>query len=372
MPYYSHLQRKVPAASRKRALANILTLRRQLQSSLPDKDIDNTLLLATWNLRDFGKRNRRGFGKRLRESHFYIAEVIARFDMVAVQEVNELDEWEFVMDILGHEWDYIATDVTDRKIGGNGERLTFVFDTRKVSFKNIAGEIVLPDDMLISKTELQVSSRKVVAGKQFRRTPFVVSFQSGWFKFDICTVHLYFGAESGDKLAQRVEEIDRIARYFGGRAEEALRQKTALILLGDFNIVSPEHRTMQALLNAGFTVPTALQDKPSNTRQTKHYDQIAFKTKADLVSFIDREADEPKERNAGVFNIFNRIFTPGQFALYGADAEKSPNGRGLAGEALKDYYLDWRTYQFSDHMPMWVRIEVNDSDSFLKRWHDDL
>jgi len=372
MPYYANLQHTVPEADRKRAIGNLLALREQLKASVPDKDLDNTLLLATWNLRDFGKKNRRGFGDRLAETHFYIAEVISRFDLVAIQEINALPEWSLVMAILGHEWDYIATDVTDTKLGGNGERLTFVFDKRKVAFKNIAGEIVLPDDMLISKAELEVEAGKIVAGKQFRRTPFVVSFQSGWLKFDICTVHLYFGADSGAKLVQRIEEIDRIARYFGGRAEAALEEKKALILLGDFNIVSPEHRTMQALLDAGFTVPSVLRDKPSNTRKTKHYDQIAFKTKRDMLSFIEREADDPRQRNAGIFDIFAAIFTPSQFTLYSAAAKATDNGSILNGEALKNYYLDWRTYQFSDHMPMWVRIEVNDSDSYLMKWHQDL
>ena len=59
-------------------------------------------------------------------------------------EVNELPEWARVMRILGADWDFIATDVTDPELGGNGERLTFAFDSRKVRFRYIAGEIVLP------------------------------------------------------------------------------------------------------------------------------------------------------------------------------------------------------------------------------------
>ena len=38
------------------------------------------------------------------------------------------------MSILGPDWDYIATDVTDPVLGGNGERMTFAFDKRKVWF----------------------------------------------------------------------------------------------------------------------------------------------------------------------------------------------------------------------------------------------
>ena len=74
------------------------------------------------------------------ESLFYIAEVISAFDLVAVQEVNEdLAEFQTVMRLLGPHWDYIVTDQS-----GNMERLAFVYDKRKILFRHVAGEIVLP------------------------------------------------------------------------------------------------------------------------------------------------------------------------------------------------------------------------------------
>jgi len=371
MPYYNRLRFHIKDdAQRARAVDNLIKLRAQLDGDIPVKDIENNLLLATWNIRDFGKAgNRRGFGKRLPETHFYIAEVISRFDFVAVQEVNQLPEWERVMDILGREWDYIATDVTDPKIGGNGERLTYVFDKRKVWFQNIAGEIVLPPDMLISKAEFEISGKKVTAGKQFRRTPFLASFQSGWFKFDICTVHLYFGDDSGPKLDERVEEIGQVASYFGRRADEtADRQGRSLILLGDFNIVSPTHKTMEALLDQDFSVPKALRQK-TNIGDTKFYDQIAFKTKPEVLDYIEKTSGAMNKRNAGAFKIFESIFTDSNedFELYKADAKASPNGSDKSGDELRKYYRQWRTYQFSDHRPLWVRLKTNDSQAYLER-----
>lgn len=368
MPYYSRLHRHIRnKEERGRAVDNLLKLRRQLDNDIPGKDLDNNLLLATWNIRDFGKANRRGFGKRLPETHFYIAEVLSRFDFVAVQEVNELDEWEEVMDILGPDWDYIATDVTDPRLGGNGERMTFVYDKRKVWFKHIAGEIVLPASMLISKVEAELETgEELVAGKQFRRTPFLASFQAGWFKFDICTVHLYYGSASGAKLQQRVEEIGAIAKYLSDRADEALKRNRSLILLGDFNIVHPEHKTMKALLKHNFKIPKSLQ-KPSNVKETAYYDQIAFKTKDQVLEYTEKKAKKLNERNAGIFNLFKSIFTKKQFPLYKAAAAKSKNGRDKTDAALEKYYAnDWRTYQFSDHKPMWVRLHINDSEAYLK------
>jgi hypothetical protein len=184
-------------------------------------------LLGTGNVRDLGKPSRWGYGPRLKESFFYIAEIISRFDLVAVQEVNELKSLEVVMDILGPDWDFIATDVTDRSLGGNGERLTYVYDTRKVKFQNIAGEVVLPADMLISRVEFEGEedddSKRLVASKQFRRSPFLTRFQSGWLKFDLCTVHIYYGSDYGEKLDERIDEIRQIANYMAKRADDGLK-----------------------------------------------------------------------------------------------------------------------------------------------------
>ena len=81
-------------AEHDRALSNLIALRAQLSRDIPPKDAEDHLLLATWNIRDLAKTNRCGYGERLTASHIYIAEVLSRFDFVAVQEVNELDEWE--------------------------------------------------------------------------------------------------------------------------------------------------------------------------------------------------------------------------------------------------------------------------------------
>jgi hypothetical protein len=366
----------LPRADRARTLSNLRVLREQLSQDLPAKDAEDHMLLATWNVRDLGKpeKQRKGFGPRLPETHFYIAEVISRFDFVAVQEVNELDEWERVMRVLGPDWDYVATDVTDVKLGGNGERLTFVFDRRKVRFRNIAGEIVLPPEKLISENVKPKSSdKKLVAGevagkqvgRQFVRSPFVSKFQSLWFKFDICTIHIYYGEETGEKLRERIGEIHAIADYFGQRAKDALAQGRSLILLGDFNIVHPKHDTMKALLEAGFKTAPALEKAASNIGRDKFYDQIAFRTRPGFLEYTDKPGLDGKPR-AGVFDIFAHVFTAEQFSKYEKAAAATPGAKQKTGEALRPYYMKWRTYQFSDHLPMWLQLKVNDSAAYLE------
>lgn len=383
---YWRLKSWIPDADRKRVVANLEALRAQLDTQLPAKNAESDLLLATWNIRDFGKpeNKRRGWGPRFAESYFYIAEVLSRFDFIALQEINELDEWEKVLAILGPDWDWIATDVTDEEIGGNGERLTYLWDKRKVHFQNVAGELVLPTKLLITKypdpkddkdgdgkrdkpnpsDPTEIDGKPI--GQQFRRTPFAAMFQAAWFKFEICTAHLYYGSTSGGPLKERTEEIERIGKFFGQRAERDIAEKRSLILLGDFNIVSREHKMMEGLLKAGFTVPKALaKAPPTNAKKTMFYDQIVFQAGKGELDYLDDETSG--EVRAGAVDLYEHVYTPDQRADYKAqmEAASSSDSKG-AKEDPEDYFLEWRTYQFSDHFPLWVQLKVNGSAEYLE------
>ena len=208
MVFYGGLRDVKPAKERPRVADKLIDLRAGIvNQGIPRRTANDTLLLATWNIREFGRR-RPKYGRRIPESFFYIAETISAFDIVALQEVNEdLGDLKKVMRYLGHEWDYIATDITEGR-SGNEERMTFVYDTRKVSFQNVAGEIVLPKRDLVGDED------------QIARTPFMVAFQSGWFRFKLCTVHIYYGEKTGVKFERRVKEIEKIGKFMAKREEE--------------------------------------------------------------------------------------------------------------------------------------------------------
>ena len=82
MPYYSRLKR-FPRQGRVRTARGIQRLKRQLAGTVPAKRPD-TLLLATWNIRDFDS-NKFRHGPRETESFYYIAEIVSAFDLVAIQ-----------------------------------------------------------------------------------------------------------------------------------------------------------------------------------------------------------------------------------------------------------------------------------------------
>lgn len=368
MPIYSDLRKWKDEAARSHVADRLLAIRNKLKNEVFPAKSDRSLLLATWNIRDFDS-NKFGHGRRLPESFYYIAEIISAFDIVAVQEVNrDLSALWKVKGLLGPSWDFIATDTTEGS-GGNTERLAFLYDRRKVRFRKIAGEVVLPKGQkIVSRKKLRTdrdSGAEVVQEDelQFARTPFVVAFQSNWFKFNLCTVHIYFGSSSGKKLEQRIAEIERIAKFFAKRQE---KEEGDYILLGDFNIVSPEHRTMEALEAQDFQIPENLKKEKTNLKGDKHYDQIALKVE-----------DKRLEIGAsGVFDFRRLVFRSQDFDSYFDKMHASKRdfhqkgakkGQPRTDEEKLDYYLEeWRTWQMSDHMPMWVELKTDFSDDYLE------
>lgn len=327
----------------------LLDLRAHMKSppgiGIPSRTRNSSLIIGTWNIRDFDNNKYRN-GPRRRESLFYIAEIIAGFDVCALQEINEdLTPLRKVMELLGPNWDFIATDVT---VGasGNRERMAFVYDTAKVKFQNVAGEVVLPKHALLPDEQ------------QFARTPFLVRFQAGWFHFTLCTVHIYFGSDTkeSDRYKRRVAEISHIAEEMRQRAD---REDENYILLGDFNIGNKIDETMKALTGAGFQLPPELF--PSNLLGDKYYDQIAFRTRKDEVTFI----------NAGVFDFSKSLYLSEHYDHYAPilperHRELKESGAVASRSKDKDYYLShWRTWQLSDHLPLWVELAIDFSDEHL-------
>ena len=67
---------------KKRTIQNLLLLRAGLRKEVAVKKAENNLLVASWNIKEFGHTT-----QRLDEAYFYIAEIISTFDLVAVQEI---------------------------------------------------------------------------------------------------------------------------------------------------------------------------------------------------------------------------------------------------------------------------------------------
>lgn len=353
-----------PAIHRRFVAEALLRLKARLKAEVIDDAGAETqsLRLATWNLMHFGNG---GAYTRETESMMYIAEIIDHFDLVAIQEVNDnLEALDRLMrDHLGGAWDYIVTDTTEGG-PGNSERLAFAYRKSKVWFRREAGEIVLPKGQ---KIVMPGSSGTATEGVQFARTPFSVAFQSGWFQFKLCTVHIFYGKSSNTspEMAQRRDEIREIAAFLKARQlrEQSVHGKAAnYILLGDFNIVSPEHETMEALENEGFHVPVPIKELPSNLSGNKHYDQIAFRLADDRFRLL----------RSGVFDMFDVVYRDGDAVHYldnvwGAQFDRDSDGdvrdRVQKINYFKRYY---RKHQMSDHKLLWCEVRTDFSPDYLQ------
>ncbi|MGJ8623186.1 MAG: endonuclease/exonuclease/phosphatase family protein [Yoonia sp.] len=336
----------------------LLTLRHDLKIAITNDRAPGSLIIGSWNIRAFD-----GGLPRLDESFHYIAEIIASFDICAIQEVkSDLAPLKHLVWLLGPQWEYFVTDVSDHE-GGNYERMAFVYNTDCVSFRNLIGEIVVGRDALSS-------------GNQIARSPFFAAFQAHWFRFTLVSSHILFGDTDAAGLQKRAEEITAITKALTKRAE---KEDQVYIFLGDMNIDSADGPVMQALENSKMQVP----DFPAtNMAGDKFYDKIAFTVKG-------KSTRKTRLLRAGAFDWRDAIFGPSTRtadsapdpadvtrisdadfrAYYGPRVAAHRARFGKAPYADFDgYYDQWMTHEMSDHLPIWVELETDYSDDYLRRF----
>ena len=106
-------------------------------ANVPAKAADN-LLIATWNIRAFASLTMEWAAapsaepKRDLHAAFLIAEILARFDVIAIQEVKgDLRALRHLLKKLGPLWGFVMTDVA-RGDAAISERLAFFYDTSRL------------------------------------------------------------------------------------------------------------------------------------------------------------------------------------------------------------------------------------------------
>lgn len=333
----------------------LLALRHDLDTQIVKDRQPNSLIVGTWNIRAFD-----GGIPRLDESLHYIAEIIAAFDVCAVQELKpDLGPIRRLKQLLGPSWDYFLTDVCHHE-GGNTERMAFFFNTDKVFFKNIIGEIVIPSDTLPT-------------GHQIARTPFFAAFQAGWFRFTLCSSHIIYG----DDHALRAAEITAVTRTLTKRAKV---EDQVFIFLGDMNIEKTDGPIMTALRNSDMEIAPVPH---SNLAGNKPYDQIAFTVKG-------KSTRKTRLLRSGGFDWRNAVFgpaagrSPGEpddpdYVVRKTDAENlahyepivSAHRQAHGKDPYTDFrrsYRNWMSFEMSDHLPVWVELETDYSTEYLAQF----
>ena len=306
--------------------AQLEALSRVLDRQLQAKTATN-LLVATWNVRAFDRFDakwRSAVGDspiRDRSNVACIAEIVRRFDVVAIQEVRRsAGAFQAMMADLGEHWAFLVTDVTDGR-AGNNERLAFVYDTTRLRSSGLACELV------VAAKDADIPAGSLT--EQFARTPYAVGFARGDTRFTLVTLHVLYGDAPADRIPELTAVSQWLARWSAGKDPWGEN----LIALGDFNIDRRDDPLYRAFTSTGLRPPAALNhvprtifDDPDEGPDNHHfYDQIAWfpEGRAKLsMPFV----------NAGTFDFTNDLVP--------ADTEVQ---------------LSWR---ISDHLPLWCEFAM--------------
>ena len=336
-------------AQRKRIIKDILELRADLDDKIPQKNADKSMLLASWNLKEFGHLD-----ERLPDSYFFIAEIINRFDLVAIQEVkSKLDDLHIIMRLLGSNWSYTITDITEGT-AGNKERFAYVFDTRKVKPSGLSGEIVLWDK-LTAKSKI----------KQLKRTPAITGFKSGWKSFSLINMHLHPGNKKDDR-AYRKEEVNLLMEAIKTKTKKKHFWNDNLIMLGDTNLYKNNTDIVEIINNSNFREACGLEDKVTNVSETEVYDRIFLNVND---TYFHLEKDDDNNEKGDVYKPFDVIFTEEKRKFYHSFMlQHKDNPKTLKkDEDFKKYYNQfWKRNQISDHNPVWIEITIDSTEEFLE------
>lgn len=304
------------------ALEDIVRLRQRIEDSkMPRKVVDGNLLIGSWNIRNFSAvheswRDKPDSPKRNLRALAYIAEIINKFDVIAIQEVKaDTSGLRLLLnEFLGPNWGLVVSDVSAGS-KGNNERLAFIYDKRRVTPSGLAGEIVLPTEAGDNPVQ------------QFDRTPYIVGFQASGERFALLTAHIRYGSNPEDRVGEIKALSNFIASEIRDRATAGGEEKN-LIVLGDFNIDDRgDNPLFQAFVSTGLVVPSQLLNlKTTYSTKPKFYDQIAwFMGNLDLIT----------SGRAGVINFGGAIY--------------------------RDLGLLQMSYRVSDHFPLWVEFILDRS-----------
>lgn len=292
----------------------LIALQERIKAAkVPPSKLDETLTIATWNIREFGKK------QRSEAAVHYIAEILGQFDLVGVVELRDnLADLSRVLKILGPYWRAVYSDMIP-DAGGNRERVAYVYDKRAATFNGLAAEADAPR---------QKKGLEFLPQTSFWRSPYMASFKSGNFDFIVLTTHIRWGAS----IQGRQGELGMLADWVEGKRLEKYSEDPDLIVMGDFNIPSLTDPLFKAITKHGLQIPKALVgvQQGSNLEKDKRYDQILH-----YPNF-----PENFSKAGGILDFF---------IDEGHIKELFPGGM------TKQQF----TFQLSDHLPLWIQVNTD-------------
>ena len=272
--------------------------------AIPLRQVDENLLIATWNIQQFT-------GKKTWRALKYMADIIERFDIVAIQELkSDLRGIAKLQEILPGRYRLLVSDVT-----GNTERFGFLYDARTVEPTGLVAELGFGLDTM---THL---------GFQLHRMPYMASFRAGRFDFTIVSVHIF---DSSSKFKEREIRTLADAIHKLSKRQSYKVVDRDLFVVGDFNIKKDGDKFFQALESHNFIMPPNMDKLRTNFLRTGTYDKIAW---------VERRKDFLFKGRCNVVPFGQAVFQ-----------DTDPKG----GKK-----------QISDHLPLWAEFKINELTQHL-------
>lgn len=359
---------------------------------LPER-VYGSALIGSFNIRKLGARESRD-----ENTWKWLARVCRRFDLIAIQEVqDELSGLRHLHKLIGEDFGLLVSDKTGAFPGepGLGERLAFIYNRRVVRRTEIATDISI-DRSKVLKTlqghndeihaaialyleELAAASGggskprlKLPTFLSFIRAPFCASFEITGFpgtepyQIMVINAHLYFG----DFMADRRQEFEALTGWIKARVnEDDKAYYPNFILAGDLNLdfdnpESDRGRIERAIkdfngetpgdvnVNFPFLDPHPGLGEPfhTNARLNQTFDQIGlFARDRRLPDHAGhaRMGNDPRGPDYGVFN-FVELFR---------EALDAPPVESMSSDERRRFFSRFE-HKVSDHMPLWLRLPL--------------
>lgn len=357
---------------------------------LPAQRVDS-FVAASWNLRQFGGIARKTADRsRDIEAYRFIASVIQRFDLVALQEIKEDLASLRQLHVLLPDFDLIVSDTT-----GNFERLAFLYRRGKVRQTDLAAEADIPMDVIQKNMRARWKQyrdafadfgSKIEANPRFKgrivlpdrvgfeRAPHCVSFAVGPPGQELpllaFNTHIFYGQNRDDRTDDFLAFLEWLYERWS-HVEKIFSPN--FLIFGDMNaeVASGDRKTSRRKIQAFIDAADQQGRKNALARANKN-EKALVRSQVTLFPFVKgtRWLDPPKiGSNLDKDEFYDQII------LMARTLEKGGQGLWelgvfdiptLVGKALgrrmtaaqKSYQKDRIKQQLSDHLPIWVRVEL--------------
>lgn len=252
--------------------------------------------IASWNIKEFSKYRA---VVELKE----IANILSKFDLIAIQELRDLTAIDRTLEIL-NDYDALISPEVGRS---QKERYAFLYNTTKISFTGNASVYLETEEV------------------KFIREPFIASFRAGEFDFTIFTIHVLYG----DTVSDRYPEIKDLTEVFK-EIQNTDPDEQDVILMGDFN-VDPRDDIYMSLRDLG------------------------------ALPLFDCDSEKACRRIATMISdthLYDNMWFQGEYVK-----EFSGNKEIYRfDELLFDNNDEWVEKAISDHRPIWATFDTCEDD----------